>query len=389
MTEEVEAHVEKRYELVAKLGKGAYGIVWRAVDRKTKAGVAVKKVFDAFSNQTDAQRTYREVMFLQKLHHENIVKLLNVMRAANRKDIYLVFELMETDLYATIRCNILQDIHKQFITYQLLRCIRFLHDRQIIHRDLKPANLLLNSDCHCKLADFGLARSLVTIADEQKQRPVLTDYIATRWYRPPEIVLGSVEYTKAVDMWAVGCIVAEMLTGKPLFPGTSTVNQLERLIAATGIPSTQDIASIKSAFAEELIGNLGPIPPKPLRGMLASQPREAIDLVSRLIVFNPTKRLAAGEALRHPYVAAFVSAEDLEQDKPEPIVLQVPDFERLSVDEYRDALYRDIARKKKEARRRKREKRERHTSKEKEDVGAAGGGRGGDDYDDDLFEEGD
>jgi mitogen-activated protein kinase 15 len=410
----VDPHVEKRYEILAKLGKGAYGIVWRAIDRKTKQGVALKKVFDAFQNQSDAQRTYREVMFLYRLNHPNIIKLQNVMKADNRMDLYLAFEIMETDLAATIRCNILQDVHKQFITYQLLRAVRYLHSVQIIHRDLKPANILLNSDCHAKLADFGLARSLVTLKQEQEKRPLLTDYIATRWYRPPEIVLTSTEYTKAIDMWGVGCIIGEMLTGAPLLPGTSTLNQMERIIAAVGQPTPSDIASMRSQYVDELLQNLGPIQPKPLRTVLASHPRDAVDLICKLMTFNPKNRLTAAEAMKHPYVAPFCTPQELQDDPPmEPVVLNFSDYDRLSVDAYRDALHKDIVRRKKELKRIKMEKRLARDQKKREkgkldatdasnglnttqghhststahNTANGNGGAGEDDYDDDAFED--
>ena len=128
MSEEIESHILRKYEILQKLGKGAYGIVWKAIDKKKREVVALKKCFDAFQNATDSQRTFREIMFLQELNgHENIVRLLNVIRAENDRDIYLVFDFMETDLHAVIRANILEEIHKQYIIYQTLKAIKFLH----------------------------------------------------------------------------------------------------------------------------------------------------------------------------------------------------------------------------------------------------------------------
>jgi len=168
MSEEIEPHVLKKYEILQKLGKGAYGIVWKAIDKKTREIVALKKNFDAFQNATDAQRTFREILFLQELSgHENIIRLLNVIRAENDRDIYLVFDYMETDLHAVIRANILEDIHKQYILYQTLKCLKYMHSADVLHRDLKPSNILLNAECHCKVADFGLARSIASTEDEQ------------------------------------------------------------------------------------------------------------------------------------------------------------------------------------------------------------------------------
>lgn len=167
MSEEIEPHVLKKYEILQKLGKGAYGIVWKAIDKKTREIVALKKNFDAFQNATDAQRTFREILFLQELSgHENIIRLLNVIRAENDRDIYLVFDYMETDLHAVIRANILEDIHKQYILYQTLKCLKYMHSADVLHRDLKPSNILLNAECHCKVADFGLARSIASTEDE-------------------------------------------------------------------------------------------------------------------------------------------------------------------------------------------------------------------------------
>ena len=146
-----------------------------------------------------------------------------MVRAENDRDIYLVFDFMDTDLHAVIRANILEDIHKQYIIYQVLKCLKYMHSANLLHRDLKPSNLLLNSECHVKVADFGLARSLDKKVDQQ---PLLTDYVATRWYRAPEILLGSNKYTKGVDMWSLGCILAELWTGSLLF---STHSDLEHL----------------------------------------------------------------------------------------------------------------------------------------------------------------
>ena len=342
MSSEVEPHIIRKYEIQTQLGKGAYGIVWRAVDRRTKQVVAVKKIFDAFQNSTDAQRTFREVMFLQALKHDNIIKLLNVHRADNDKDIYLVFEFMETDLHAVIRARILEDIHKQFIIYQLLKTLKYLHSAELLHRDMKPSNLLLNSDCLMKVADFGLARSILTLEREQVTKPVLTDYIATRWYRAPEILLGSTKYTKGVDMWSVGCILGELMLEKPIFPGSSTMNQLERIVAVVGKPTPTDIAATNSQFAETMLENLGRVVPKSFAELCPKASPEAIDLMVSLMRFNPNERISADDALKHPYVAAFHNARD-EPCAPHPITISLPDDTRYTVGEYREKLYQEIA----------------------------------------------
>ncbi|POM74115.1 Serine protease family S10 [Phytophthora palmivora] len=345
MGEEVEKHVLRKYELLQKLGKGAYGIVWKAIDKNNRQVVALKKCFDAFRNATDAQRTFREVMYLQELNgHSNIIRLLNVVKADNDRDIYLVFDFMETDLHAVIRANILEEIHKKYIIYQLLKSLKYMHTAELLHRDIKPSNLLLNSDCHTKLCDFGLCRSVAEISGPN---PVLTDYVATRWYRAPEILLGSTRYAKSVDMWAVGCIVAEMATGRPAFPGTSTMNQLERILDVTGSPSQEDIESIKSPFANTMLESLPTPKQKPLEELFPKASPEALDLIKQCFWFDPSKRISVIDALKHPYVAQFHNEKD-EPSAPAPLQIVVDDNTKYSAADYRDRLYREIIKKKKE-----------------------------------------
>lgn len=166
-----------------------------------------------------------------------------------------------------------------------------MHSANLLHRDLKPSNLLLNSECHMKVADFGLARSLDT--RDTNTQPLLTDYVATRWYRAPEILLGSNKYTKGADMWSMGCILAELLLGKPVFPGTSTLNQLDRVMEVTGRPSPEDVESINSPLAQTMLESLPPTKPKKLRDMFPTASDDAIDMLKNLLQFNPGKRLTA------------------------------------------------------------------------------------------------
>lgn len=378
MSEEIDKHVLRKYEVTQKLGKGAYGIVWKSIDKKTRETVALKKIFDAFQNATDAQRTYREIMFLQQLHHENIIKLYNVLKADNDRDIYLVFECLETDLHAVIRASILEDIHKQYIIYQLLKSLKYMHSAGLIHRDMKPSNLLLNSECHLKVADFGLARLVGHQGGQDKDgssdgpNPVLTDYVATRWYRAPEILLGSTKYTKGVDMWSIGCILGELLSAKPMFPGTSTMNQLDRIMEVTGRPSADDIESIKSPFAGTMLDSIPPSQTKPLKDLFPTASADALDLLKRLLQFNPNKRIAAEEALKHPYVAMFHDAAN-EPICERAIKVAFDDNTKYSISDYREKLY-DLIRKRREHRRKADGPAERTSSSAA--VGSSGTGAG-------------
>eukprot|EP01103_Thecamoeba_quadrilineata_P018958 TRINITY_DN7497_c0_g1_i1.p1 TRINITY_DN7497_c0_g1~~TRINITY_DN7497_c0_g1_i1.p1 ORF type:complete len:424 (+),score=97.47 TRINITY_DN7497_c0_g1_i1:56-1327(+) len=352
-SEDIDKNVLKKYEISQRLGKGAYGIVWKAVDKKSRDTVALKKIFDAFQNATDAQRTFREIMFLQELgDHDNIIKLLNVHKAENDRDIYLVFEYMETDLHAVIRAGILEDIHKQYIMYQLLKAIKYMHSANVLHRDLKPSNLLLNSDCFLKIADFGLARSIASLINETDANPILTDYVATRWYRAPEILLGSTKYTKGVDVWSIGCILGELLGGKPLFPGTSTMNQLDRIIEITGRPSQEDIEAINSPFSSTMLESLPPSTAKPLSDLFPNASAQALELLKLTLEFNPEKRITAEQALAHPYLSQFHNPSD-EPACEREIKIAIDDDRKFSISDYRTHLYNDIVAKRKEKKRKK------------------------------------
>lgn len=150
---------------------------------------------------------------------------------------------METDVHNVICEGLLQEVHKRYIIYQVLIALKYLHSAELVHRDLKPSNLLLNSDCLTKVCDFGLVRYVGKTEDDA---PVLTEGVATRWYRAPEVLLGSKDYNQQADMWSLGCIIAEIYMQKPLLPGTSILNQVERILTLTGKPNAVDLASIKS-----------------------------------------------------------------------------------------------------------------------------------------------
>ncbi len=243
-----------------------------------------------------------------------------------------------------VRANILENVHKQYVIYQLLKALKFMHSGQLLHRDIKPSNLLLNADCQLRVCDFGLCRSL---QETEVQNPVLTDYVATRWYRAPEILMGSTKYAKSVDIFAVGCILGEMILGKPLFPGTSTMNQIERILEVTGFPGPEDVKAIASPFAVNMLESLPKPTVKPLRSLLPSASDDAIDVMTRCLTFNPTRRPTVEELLAHPFVAQFHKVED-EPCAPAVFKIDTDDNVKYTAEEYRERIYKEIRRSKSE-----------------------------------------
>ncbi|KAH8408938.1 hypothetical protein KR009_004075 [Drosophila setifemur] len=254
---------------------------------------------------------------------------------------------MESDLHNVIKKgDVLKDIHKRFVMYQLLNAIKYMHSGNVIHRDLKPSNILIDSKCRLKVADFGLARTLSTKRksdfDDLANDAMLTDYVATRWYRAPEILVASRKYTKGIDMWSLGCILGEMIRQKPLFQGTSTINQIEKIVTALPDVTQQDIDSIGASFGTVLLSKkISRDRRHSLEEMLRNCCDDAMSLVKSLLVLDPHGRLTAKAAIMHPYVSRFRTAS---ADMQLHIDIHPPlqDDVRYGVDEYRNSLYEMI-----------------------------------------------
>jgi len=245
---------------------------------------------------------------------------------------------MDSDLHYAIRSGILEDDHKRYIVYQLLKALLYIHSANVVHRDLKPENLLINTSCQLKVGDFGLARSI----DEKSEGDYpMTEYVATRWYRAPEIVFGSPKYTKGVDMWAVGCIIAELYTGRPLFPGKSAMDQLSRIMEITGLPSDQEIAetSVGAKHTQRLLGGITKINTRSIEVTVTDCPEDAIDLIKKLLKFSPKDRLTIEQTLEHNYISRFRIQSD--EKRSEILVsISIDDNTRRSIDIYRTEIYK-------------------------------------------------
>lgn len=308
--------VDTRYSYVKSVGTGAYGVVVSANDRISGDKVAIKKVARAFEDLVDAKRILREIKLLRHFDHENIINIRDLMAPAryNYDDIYIVSELMETDLHRVIYSKQkLTNDHIQYFVYQTLRALKYIHSANVIHRDLKPSNLLLNSNCDLKICDFGLARGL------EDSNLELTEYVVTRWYRAPEIMLACREYTKSIDVWAVGCIFAELLVRKPLVPGEDYIHQLQLITDVLGTPRESDMHFIRSDKAKRFMRAQPLRPKRNYAEMFPNASSEGLDLLDKMLQFNPDKRISVEDALAHPYLGTLYQPND-EPTCPSPFL---------------------------------------------------------------------
>ena len=333
-----------RYQVQEVVGKGSYGVVVSALDTHTGEKVAIKKINDVFEHVSDATRILREIKLLRLLRHPDIVEIKHIMLPPSRrefKDVYVVFELMESDLHQVIKANDdLTPEHYQFFLYQLLRGLKYTHTANVFHRDLKPKNILANADCKLKICDFGLAR---VSFNDAPSAIFWTDYVATRWYRAPELC-GSFfsKYTPAIDIWSIGCIFAELLSGKPLFPGKNVVHQLDLMTDLLGTPPAESISRIRNEKARRYLSSMRKKQPVPFSKKFPNADPLALNLLKRLLAFDPKDRPTAEEALSDPYFHGLANVD--REPSTQPISKLEFEFERrkLNKDDVRELIYREI-----------------------------------------------
>ncbi|XP_078439105.1 mitogen-activated protein kinase 4-like [Wolffia australiana] len=328
--------IDTKYVPIRPIGRGAYGIVCSSVNRETNEKVAIKKIHNVFDNRVDALRTLRELMLLRHLRHENVIALKDIMMPVSRsfKDVYLVYELMDTDLHRIIKSSqVLSNDHCQYFLFQLLRALKYLHSANILHRDLKPGNLLVNANCELKICDFGLART------GNSKGQFMTEYVVTRWYRAPELLLCCDSYGTSIDVWSVGCIFAELLGRRPIFPGSDCLNQLKLIVNVLGTIADADLDFIDNPKARKYIKSLPYMARAPLTRLFPNADPLAVDLLQKMLVFDPSKRISVDEALQHPYMAP------LYDPKACPAALLPVDLdldEDLAEDAIRELMWREM-----------------------------------------------
>ncbi|GJM90200.1 hypothetical protein PR202_ga06458 [Eleusine coracana subsp. coracana] len=296
--------IDTKYVPIKPIGRGAYGIVCSSVNRETNEKVAIKKIHNVFDNRVDALRTLRELKLLRHLRHENVIALKDIMMPTHRR------------------------------TFKdLLRGLKYLHSAEILHRDLKPGNLLVNANCDLKICDFGLART------NSSKGQFMTEYVVTRWYRAPELLLCCDNYGTSIDVWSVGCIFAELLGRKPIFPGTECLNQLKLIVNVLGTMSESDLEFIDNAKARRYIKSLPYTPGVHLASMYPHAHPLAIDLLQKMLIFDPTKRISVTEALEHPYMSPLY---DLSANPPAQVPIDLDIDENISAEMIREMMWQEM-----------------------------------------------
>uniref|UniRef100_A0AAQ5YT45 mitogen-activated protein kinase n=1 Tax=Amphiprion ocellaris TaxID=80972 RepID=A0AAQ5YT45_AMPOC len=338
--------VPERYRDLKQVGTGAYGTVCSALDSRTGAKVAIKKLYRPFQSEIFAKRAYRELRLLKHMKHENVIGLVDVFTADlsldRFHDFYLVMPFMGTDLGKLMKLQRLSEEKIQYLVYQMLKGLKYIHSSGIIHRDLKPGNLAINQDCELKILDFGLARQ----ADSE-----MTGYVVTRWYRAPEVILSWMHYTQTVDIWSVGCIMAEMLQGKPLLKGSDHLDQLTEIMKLTGTPTQEFISKLDSEdvsserntlvivvitfghYIETLVEK------KDLQKVFSNANPQAVAVMERMLLLDPERRVNAAEALALPYFSEFREPEEETEAQPYDHSLDNAD---LTLDQWKRHTFTEI-----------------------------------------------
>ncbi|XP_053148574.1 mitogen-activated protein kinase 9 isoform X3 [Hemicordylus capensis] len=339
--------VLKRYQQLKPIGSGAQGIVCAAFDTVLAINVAVKKLSRPFQNQTHAKRAYRELVLLKCVNHKNIISLLNVFTPQKSleefQDVYLVMELMDANLCQVIHME-LDHERMSYLLYQMLCGIKHLHSAGIIHRDLKPSNIVVKSDCTLKILDFGLARTACT-------NFMMTPYVVTRYYRAPEVILG-MGYKENVDIWSVGCIMGELVKGCVIFQGTDHIDQWNKVIEQLGTPSADFMKKLQPTVRnyvenrpkypgikfEELFPDWI-FPSESDRDKIKTS--QARDLLSKMLVVDPDKRISVDEALRHPYITVWYDPAEAEAPPPQIYDAQLEEREH-AIEEWKELIYKEV-----------------------------------------------
>ncbi|KAJ5580658.1 hypothetical protein N7450_006959 [Penicillium hetheringtonii] len=306
----------ERYTDLVPIGMGVSGLVCSARDQISNTKLAVKKLSEPFKSDNIAKHMFREVKLLKQLQHENVIHLNDIFISPS-EDIYLVTDLMATDLSSLLKTKKVDEQFSQYFLYQLMRGLKYVHSAGVIHRDLKPSNILINENCDLKICDFGLARV---------QEAQMTGYVSTRYYRAPEIMLTWRRYNEKVDIWSAGCIFAEMIIGKPLFPGKNHINQFMVIMQMLGSPPENVIAHITSENTMAFIKSLPDKPRQSLSKIMPNASIKATTLLDKMLQLDPEERITAEECLQSQFLEPYHDPDD------EPVATEKCDWAFLEAD---------------------------------------------------------
>ena len=411
--------VGSNYEIVKQVGSGSYGYVVQAIQKSTGKKVAIKRLNKIFEDVIDCKRILREVVLLRQLQHPNLVHIIEILEPSDLQtfdSLYVVLEYAQSDLKKLFKSPIhLEMIHIQTLIYNILLGLKYIHSADVLHRDLKPANVLINEDCSVRICDFGLARSVEGIEGAQHQKDKsndddddtdehvtknattkppegkgklvkssaglkskkggmvreLTGHVVTRWYRAPEVILLEKDYSAAIDVWSVGCILAELLgmikenaptflDRSPLFPGTScfplspgqssvkrggfphsSQDQLSVIFSVLGTPKEEDFEFVTDAKAIEYLRSFPFKKPVELSELYPGATPEVISLLKEMLQFSPRKRITIDEAINHPFLSKLRD-KSRETVAPGPINMAFEKEGELTAERLRELFIEEI-----------------------------------------------
>eukprot|EP00164_Ancoracysta_twista_P000863 GFYU01001135.1.p1 GENE.GFYU01001135.1~~GFYU01001135.1.p1 ORF type:complete len:482 (-),score=125.48 GFYU01001135.1:676-2121(-) len=299
-----------KYRLIAKKGEGTFSEVLKAQSIKNGKYVAIKCMKNHFDS-IDQVNNLREIQALRRLSpNSNIIKLLEVLYDQPTGRLALVFELMDMNIYELIRGrrHYLSESKVKTFMYQLIKSMDHMHRNGIFHRDIKPENILI-ADEQLKLADFGSCRGIYS-------KQPYTEYISTRWYRAPECLLTDGYYSYKMDMWGVGCVFFEIISLFPLFPGTNELDQVQKIHNILGTPPPEVLAKFKR-HASHMDFNFPSKEGSGIAKLIPHASQECIELIMKLLAYNPDERLSARQALKHPYFKELRDAEKKQREQRE------------------------------------------------------------------------
>ncbi|SCU93272.1 LAME_0F03224g1_1 [Lachancea meyersii CBS 8951] len=338
------------FEVLQILGKGSYGVVVSAIDKRgvdKPFRLAIKKVTNIFQREILLKRAIRELKFLNFFRgHKNIVSLLDLEIVSEKPfdGLYCYQELVDYDLARVIHSTVqFSEFHIKHFLYQILCGLKYIHSADVIHRDLKPGNILCSISGHLKICDFGLARGVSPLFSENKSGDIhITNYVATRWYRAPELILSHKRYTKAIDVWAVGCILVEFYGRKPLFMGQDSLHQVFEILKVLGTPQPEIIVKYGSARSFEVFSSRPDVSKTHWESLYPGSCEEAQNLMDALLDWDPDRRLKVEQILEHPF---FVDVRDVGD---EPICSHGPfdysyETKFTSMQKLRETIYEEVS----------------------------------------------